>query len=70
MKNKTIKKKYKSQAAQDAQRRNYGDANYWQYLDDAAEAHGNFFKEHGQEELAKKQFTQSLGEALQGNDGD
>jgi len=63
------KKKYRSQTARDAQRMNYGDSNYWQYLDDSAKEHNEYYKKLGDNKRAKKMLTQSLSEALQGNNG-
>jgi hypothetical protein len=65
-----MKKEYKSQSAKEAQQRGYGDSNYWDYLDQAAQEHYDHFKNIGMENLAEKMFTQSLGEAFCGNDGD
>jgi hypothetical protein len=52
---------YKSLAAREAEKANYGDASYWDYLDRHAE------------ELATKgiedALTRTLAEALKGNDG-
>ena len=64
------KKKYKSQAARDAQRGNYGDSSYWQYLDDSAKEHSEYFKKRGFDKEAKRMLTQSLSDALQGNNGE
>ena len=64
------KNEYKSQSARDAQRINYGDSNYWQYLDDSAQESSKYYKEHGNEEKASLMLTRSLWEALQNNDGE
>lgn len=61
---------YKSQAARDAQRIGYGDNNYWLYLDNSAKEKSEYFQSIGDEKQAKKMFTRSLSEALQGNDGE
>lgn len=63
-------KTYKSQAARDAQAANYGGPDYWQYLDDAAQEHFDYFTKKGDDDTAAAMFTQSLAEALQGNDGE
>lgn len=61
--------KYKSQCAREAQKRNYGDKSYWDYLERASIEHSKYYEERGFKDLAKKMMTQSLGEALQGNNG-
>lgn len=53
---------YKSRAAREAQEMNYGTESYWQYLDDSAAE--DFAKG------IKDAYTQTLAEALDGNDGD
>lgn len=63
-------KKYKSQAARDAQQCNYGDSHYWQYLDDASIKHSEYFKKIGDYKRAEEMLTESLGSALKGNDGE
>jgi hypothetical protein len=58
----TMKLNYKSLAAQQAQKANYGTQAYWDYLD-----------KHAQELLEKgvvDALTRSLADALKGNDGD
>ncbi len=60
---------FKSQAARDAQSQGYGDETYWQYLDRSAQEHFDYHMKAGNETRAKAMLTQSLGEALQGNEG-
>jgi hypothetical protein len=61
---------YQSQAAQDAQRINYGGESYWEYLDRAAaESHAHYMR-RGDPERAELMMARSLSEALRGNDGD
>ena len=55
---------YQSQAARDAAESGYGDARYWDYLDQHAVELAEKFPER-----AEYFMTQSLGEALAGNDG-
>ena len=61
---------YFSQAARDAQAQNYGDKNYWNYLDQSALEKALYYTKIGSSVLAKLMLTRSLGEALKGNDGD
>ena len=44
----------------------YGEASYWQYLDDAAAEQAKYDARHGIETDA---WTRSLSQALMGNDG-
>jgi hypothetical protein len=60
---------YRSQAARDARRAGYGDASYWKYLDRAAQEHYDYFMARGDTAKAESMFTESLSEALRGNDG-
>ena len=60
---------YQSQSARDAQASGYGGESYWAYLDDAALRTRDYYLRHDDPEMAAKMLTQSLGEALQGNDG-
>lgn len=61
---------YKSEAARDAQRTGYGDKSYWNYLDESAQEHYDYFAARGDQETADLMFTQSLSDSLRGNDGD
>ena len=61
---------YQSQCARDAARYGYGDASYWEYLDKSATEHAAFFLKRGDAVTAALMLSQSLGEALAGNDGD
>lgn len=61
---------YKSQAARDAQARNYGKESYWQYLDEAAQRAHDSYMRQGNPEKAAEMFTRSLSASLVGNDGD
>jgi len=61
--------KFKSQAARDAQRMNYGDLYYWEYLDESCIEHSKYYNDIGNKKLAKEMLTRSLVESLQGNDG-
>ncbi len=60
---------YESQSARDAQASGYGGPSYWDYLDQAAAEHADYFRRHGDEGRAAEMMTQSLGEALRGNEG-
>jgi hypothetical protein len=62
--------KYKSQAARDAARTGYGDESYWRYLDQSAQEHYDYFMARGDRERAARMLTESLSQALMGNDGD
>ena len=61
---------YVSLSAQQAAASNYGGPDYWAYLDEAAFEHALYFERRGDHETAALMFTQSLSEALAGNDGD
>lgn len=65
-----MKRAYKSQAAKDAQKMSYGDVTYWEYLDNSAQSHYEYFMKRGNEEKAKEMFSRSLTKALEGNDGE
>jgi hypothetical protein len=58
-----------SQSARDAQATGYGNERYWSYLDKAAQEHRDYFLRHGDPDRAALMLTQSLSEALAGNDG-
>lgn len=60
---------YKSQAARDAQRMQYGDPSYWAYLDAHAEELRASFLRKGQPSKAREMMTRTISEALKGNDG-
>jgi hypothetical protein len=61
---------YKAQSARDAQTTSYGDKSYWDYLEQAAQEHYEYFMRHGDPTTAERMLTQSLSDALRGNDGD
>lgn len=61
-------KQYKSQCARDAQRTGYGDEAYWDYLEQAAIEHHDYYIRHGMVALAQSMLTQSLGAAISQND--
>ena len=61
---------YKSQSARDAQASGYGDPSYWAYLDQATQESHDYYMRHGMPEKATEMLNRSLGEALQGNDGE
>jgi hypothetical protein len=54
-------KEYRAQSARDAQATSYSDKSYWNYLEETAIEH------YGKG--VTDAFTQSLSDALQGNDG-
>jgi hypothetical protein len=60
---------YESQSARDAQRLNYGDNRYWQYLDDKAKEYSLYYEKQGDMIKAKEMLTRSLDAALVGNEG-
>jgi len=63
-----MSKTYESQAAKDAQRSGYGNESYWQYLDDSAREHRDYFLKRGDSKTAAEMMTQSLSDCLRGND--
>jgi len=65
-----MSKVYKSKSAQQAQASGYGKESYWDYLEEAAQNHHDYYTQRGMTDTAELMFTQSLGECLQGNDGD
>lgn len=64
------KRRYKSQAARDAQKQGYGGPSYWAELDRSCRESYRYFLRHGDKERAEMMMTRSLGESLRGNDGD
>lgn len=62
-------KKYKSQAARDAQAQGYGKEGYWDYLDSSAEEKHAYYMNLGDRVNAELMFTRSLSDALRGNEG-
>ncbi len=60
---------YKSQAARDAQKSNYGDKSYWDSLDKSAQESHAYFVAKGDEKKANEMLTCTLSQALAGNDG-
>jgi hypothetical protein len=62
--------RFKSLAAREAQKRNYGDKSYWRYLDNAAKRMHKYYQKQGDKKKAKSMFTRSLSEALLGNEGE
>ena len=61
---------YESQAARDASRTGYGDSRYWQALDDSERRSRDYYRARGDHASAERVMTRSLGEALEGNNGD
>lgn len=62
-------KTYESQSARDAQQAGYGDESYWDYLEQSAHEKRDYYLAHGEPEVADEMMTQTLSEALRGNDG-
>lgn len=60
---------YTVQAAIDAQAQGYGDARYWDYLEEIGKEYYAKFMAKGLEKTARKMMTRSLSESLQWNDG-
>lgn len=60
---------YKSQAARDAQAMGYGDKSYWDYLEKSASEHYAYRSDVYPNGI-ENAYTQSLSEALMGNEGD
>lgn len=63
-------KEYKSQAAKDAQESGYGDADYWDYLDESAQEKSDRFVKKGDNKTAREMLSRSLGDALAGSEGE
>ena len=61
---------YLSRCANDAAEAGYGDESYWRRLDDAAIRHAAYYRDRGDEQTAALMLTQTLSEALAGNDGE
>lgn len=61
---------YKSRSAREARDSGYGDRSYWDYLEQSAHEHHDYYIRHGDQKLADEMFTQSLADALRGNEGD
>ncbi len=61
---------YKAQCARDAQAGGYGDQDYWEWLDQSAQEHHDYFMAKGDPVTAVFMLTRDIGEALLGNDGD
>lgn len=61
---------YHSRAAQQAEASGYGDKRYWDYLEATAQRLHDYYAQKGDADTAVLMLTQTLGEALQGNDGD
>lgn len=63
-------KTYKARCARDAQASGYGSERYWDELEASSLRHHDYYVAAGNPERAALMLTQSLGEALEGNDGD
>lgn len=63
-------KTYISKAANDAKNGNYGDENYWDYLENHALELSERFSNEGNTTRANEMLKRSLSEALLGNDGE
>lgn len=61
---------YKSRAARDAEKAGYGDRSYWDYLDQSAQEHHDYYTAHGDHKRAAEMLTRTLSDALTGNNGD
>lgn len=61
---------YKSRSAREARDSGYGDRSYWNYLEQSAHEHHDYYVRHGDQKRADEMFTQSLADALRGNEGD
>ena len=61
---------FKSQAARGAQASGYGEERYWAYLEYACLSHRDYYLERGDQASADRVMTESLGDALRGNNGD
>lgn len=60
---------YKSLSAREAQAAGHGSKSYWDYLDQSAQEHYDYFMKKGDPVTAESMFTQSLSDALRGNEG-
>ena len=65
----TPAKQYTSQAARDAQATGYGSPSYWDYLEEHAHELHAYFTRKGDTVKAGQMFTESLSDALRGNEG-
>lgn len=61
---------YTAQSARDAQRTNYGGKSYWDYLEESAHRQSQIYRDRNDSANALLMLTQSLSDALRGNDGD
>lgn len=61
---------YEARSARDAQAIGYGDESYWDYLEAAAFEHRDYYLARGDIVTARTMVTQTLAEALRGNEGD
>lgn len=65
-----LTKGFKSQSATDAKRANFGTPEYWEYLERHAIEIRDYFLARGDVASARRVMSESLSEALAGNDGD
>lgn len=61
---------YTAQCARDAAASDYGPESYWDDLNESSRRHADYFAARGDIVTAELMLTQSLSEALRGNDGD
>jgi hypothetical protein len=62
--------RYESQSARDAEATGYGDQSYWDYLDDTAKRHRDYYLTRGNKWEADRMMSCSLSDSLVGNDGE
>lgn len=63
-------KKYTAQSAIDSSKSGYGDESYWDYLEQSAIEHRDYFLRKGDKKTAEEMMTRNLGQCFIGNDGD
>ena len=61
---------YQAQSARDAQRIGYGGESYWDYLEETAMRHRDYYAARGMIDDANRMMSRTLSESFAGNDGD
>ena len=61
---------YISKSANEAKEMNYGNEDYWDYLENHALELFEYFSKKGDQPNSKKMLERSLSEALAGNNGE
>ena len=63
-------KQYTARCAKDAQAMGYGNESYWDMLEESAIRYAAFFSDKGDKEQAAYMMSRTLGQSLEGNDGE